>query len=437
MRGLIVGNVKISTKGKRTPSCESGSLRVNPLMLHSGDEYRTVEEARLLDLICISGWAAEYRASPDTARTAAREAIERWVDLGLQFTQGAAGARMFDPAEAINFAKSLGFCGEDEFWEHRYVATGRRLIQDLRDKSVDADGSQRFSLRLERRFNLAHYAAGTNVRLHLPLPIEDASLGDLTVTPLVEDARIEPGRLVASVRVPPERTATVSADIAFRCQRGTAEMPDLQLYLCPNEGLIQTTPRVEKLAQQLGISAREPLESMRSVWNFMFERMTLGVVHYDRVPSDAPLDWTIDTELFDCRLGAALIAALCRTAGIPARLRSGYTLYDIPFYHYWVEVWTDERGWLPFDLICWDLSLRGRDAAWRDTFFGSLDAHMTTEILPRSFTGFPSVQFPQAWHLLARPVERGAAFGVFANGTSALVYEDTLSFNAKAGPLLP
>jgi hypothetical protein len=160
-------------------------------------------------------------------------------------------------------------------------------------------------------------------------------------------------------------------------------------------------------------------------------------VHYDRVPADAPLDWTIDTGLLDCRLGSALIAALCRTSGIPARLRSGYTLYDVPFYHYWVEVWTDERGWLPFDLICWDLSLRGRDAAWRDTFFAALDARMTTEILPRSFTGFPSVQFPQAWHLLARPVEHGAAFGLFASDTGALIYEDTLSFNAKAGPLLP
>jgi hypothetical protein len=41
------------------------------------------------------------------------------------------------------------------------------------------------------------------------------------------------------------------------------------------------------------------------------------------------------------------------------------------------------------------------------------------------------------WHLLARPVEHGAAFGLFASDTGALVYEDTLSFNAKAGPLLP
>ncbi|HLI96494.1 MAG TPA: hypothetical protein VKT72_10465, partial [Candidatus Baltobacteraceae bacterium] len=110
-------------------------------------------------------------------------------------------------------------------------------------------------------------------------------------------------------------------------------------------------------------------------------------------------------------------------------------LYAVPYYHYWAEVCSDDRGWLPFDLICWDLSLRGRDNAWTDTFFGKIDARMTTETLPRTFTGFPSVQFPKAWHVLSRPIENGAAFGLFSVESGALVYEDRLSMNA--GPLLP
>ncbi len=169
----------------------------------------------------------------------------------------------------------------------------------------------------------------------------------------------------------------------------------------------------------------------------MFEEMPLGVVHYDALPSENPLDAVIESGLFDCRLAAALLVALCRAVGIPARIRSGYALYSVPYYHYWAEVWTEDHGWLPFDLICWDLSLRGRDATWRDIFFGKLDARMTTETLPHTFTGFPSVQFPNAWHVLSRPIEGGAAFGIFSVETGALVYEDRLSLNVNAAPLLP
>lgn len=443
IRGLIVGSETIKTlrlnsaEGQPHRSLECGCVP-------SCDYYRTVEEARILELLCISGWAEEYRTAPDGTREAARETLERLVASGLPFRRVDARTRAFDPAELINFAKLLGLRNEDEFWEHRYVATGRRLVEAFSEGPEHAH----FALRLERRFNLAHHDVGAKIRLHLPLPIEDDTLRDLVVTPVtVEDAgsdsdvQVEHGRIAAYLRVPTHRIASIAAEIAFSCHpergRGTAVMPELEIYLRPNEGIVQTTPRVTELAKQLGITARDPLDGMRAVWNYLIDEMTLGVIHYDRLPSESALDWVLDAKLFDCRLGAALIVALCRASGMPARLRSGYTLYNIPFYHYWVEVWADERGWLPFDLICWDLSLRGRDPVWQEVFFGALDARMTTEILPLSFTGFPSVHFPHAWHMLSRPLDRGAAFGLFSVETGALAYEDALSFTTNAGPLLP
>jgi len=417
-------------------------MRANSSTSQSDGYYRTVEETRILDLLCIAGWAEQYRRAPHAARSAATNALERWVAAGLPFRGNGAASRTFDPAEVINFAKALGIRGADDFWEHAYVATARSLIDGLRTHG------ERFQLRLERHVNLAHYDAGERVRIHLPLPLEDGSTDDLRVVPDVdgetplESARTETGRMIATIAVPQSKIASVAAEISFRCHpersersersRRAAGIVDTALYLRPKEDLVQITPRVVELAKKLGIDERDPLDAMRRIWDYMFEAMTLGVVHYVALPPENILDAVIDTALFDCRLGAALSIALCRACRIPARIRSGYALYAVPYYHYWSEVWTEDRGWLPFDLICWDLSLRGRDATWRDVFFGKLDARMTTETLPRTFTGFPTVQFPNAWHVLSRPLDNGAAFGLFAVETGALVYEDRLSFNVNA-----
>ncbi len=404
-------------------------------------DYRTVEEHRIVDLLCIAGWAEQYRRAPQAARDAATSALERWIAAGLPFRASSSGSRAFDPAEVINFGKALGIRGEDDFWEHAYVATARSLIDGMR-----ASSSGRFHVRLERHVNLAHYDAGARVRIHLPLPLEDDGYGatDVRVDVLTQDAEvaIEFGRVVAFLTVPENGIASLTAEIAFTCHpersersersRRAAEFPDLELYLRAREELVAITPRVVELAKKLGLSDRDPIASVQRIWDYMFERMSLGVVHYDALPSQDALDAVIDSGLFDCRLGAALLVALCRAVRIPARIRSGYALYDVPYYHYWAEVWTEDRGWLPFDLICWDLSLRGRDATWREVFFGKLDARMTTETLPRTFTGFPSVQFPSAWHVLSRPIDNGAAFGLFSVETGTLVYEDELSFNVNA-----
>ena len=88
------------------------------------------------------------------------------------------------------------------------------------------------------------------------------------------------------------------------------------------------------------MSGRDPIATMRRIWISCSKHMTLGVVHYDALSANHRSTAVIEAGLFDCRLGAALIVALCRAAGIPARMRSGYALYDVPYYHYWAEVWS-------------------------------------------------------------------------------------------------
>jgi hypothetical protein len=116
---------------------------------------------------------------------------------------------------------------------------------------------------------------------------------------------------------------------------------------------------------------------------------------------DAPCDWVLDSGWYDCQLGAALLAALCRARGIPARIVGGHFLFPLfPTKHFWAEVWIDWCGWLPFDLVSWQLSAAGRDREWRNHFAARIDYRMATQCLPLQFTGSMSVRLPAAWHIL-------------------------------------
>jgi len=90
-----------------------------------------------------------------------------------------------------------------------------------------------------------------------------------------------------------------------------------------------------------------------------------------------------------------------------------------------VEVWLDGRGWIPFDFLSWDLSRGGRDADWRDHFFGRLDFRMTTECLPRQFTGAIGIPIPELWLLLRRAHAGGLETSMVDAGGEP-IYTDTI-----------
>jgi hypothetical protein len=172
-------------------------------------------------------------------------------------------------------------------------------------------------------------------------------------------------------------------------------------YLRRSEGLIQVSDRVRELADHLAGPGARPGAALRAFWNFLLDELMCGAIHYDQVTAAAPCDWVLDSGWYDCHLGSALLVALCRARGIPARLVGGHVLYRAaPTNHYWAEVWLDNEGWRPFDLLCWDLSGGGADGAWRDHFYGRIDPRMVTQCFPRQFTGSPGVTLPPAWHML-------------------------------------
>jgi hypothetical protein len=402
-----------------------------PLGSRTGDRYRTVPEASIIQMLLLAGFAFELakgREAEAAKRTAA--ALERWIATGLGFCLDTPGKRLFDPVEVLNFAKRAGLLGHDTFWRDHWVSTGRALV-------ASGPGSRpgNFAVSFNRCFDLQHFAPGSALRLRLPLPLTGATDIRPVIAPSLS-ARIAfgDGRMEVRLDRPRDPIVDVGLDLVF-ADAGRS-MPDAarpldaaetELYLRPSEGLIRVSPRIRALADRLVGKAPTPRQKLAAFWDFMLDHLVLGHVHYDQVPSDAPGEWVLDQRWCDCQLGAALLVSLCRASSIPARILGGHVLYPLaPFNHYWAEAWVDGHGWFPMDLMTWDLSVAGEDHAWRGHFFGAIDSRLVTQCLPLGFTGPMSVRFPAGWQMVQTRAEAGIDIA-FTDHDGTLIYRDRVS----------
>jgi hypothetical protein len=419
-----------------------------PLGFRANARYRVVAEARIVDLLLLHSCAGE--CTHDERNAAAEDAaaaLNRWVRMGLPYATAESGERRFDPAEVVNFLRWANLAHGDPFWENRCIATSRKLILDFHRSAtphapppIDALRPRRFSVTLRREFNLGNTQLGKRILLRLPLPIEDHALRDLGVTPwapagLEVEFEMGPARLDARLAAPRQRTLVLGVEALFTAAptigstcESALDPAERDLYTRPSEGIVQVSPRVRRLAADLADASDDAWGAVRRFWDFILDNLTCGFMHYDQLDAARPTDGPLESGWFDCHLGSALLVALCRARGIPARLVSGYPAYATNVsLHYWAEIWIDARGWMPFDLICSDLSVGGRDRSWRDYFFGALDYRMKTQCLPRVFNLAPSVRFPPVWHTILRGDGEGTELTAFATDSGELVYRDYVS----------
>jgi len=406
---------------------------------------RVADEASIVALVALYGWAIELRRGErERPEREAREALDRWVALGLPFARDAGGARRFDPVEVIGFYKYTGRVLGDPFLALA-MAQSRALVLGFHDGTpsarspprVDTLGRTRFCVSLERTFDIARGTRGNPLLLRVPLPVDDGTLDGVTVDPtLPADAKVEysPGRL--DVRLPHPGTATIPIGVRVSFwsdpsrrggERVALDAAEASLYTRASEGLVKVSDRVTALAARLAAGGHDPLAIIRRFVDYLIDDITIGAVHYDRLDRGAPLDTVLESGWCDCQMASALFVALCRASGIPARLVSGYLLTPAtPAGHYWAEAWID-GAWRPFDSSAADLAAGGRDAAWRDYYFGRLDHRMTTQILPRVFNLAPSVRLPPLWHTLQGVDGDGIAQSTFDDATGALVFRDRIA----------
>ncbi|MCC6868671.1 MAG: transglutaminase domain-containing protein [Burkholderiales bacterium] len=389
--------------------------------------YRNVPEARIVEHLVFHGWRrAARRADPEAARRVVVEALARWRALGLPAARDGDGNWRYDPAEVFLCKRWSGRTQGDPFWREHHVAIERARVLSFHPAdgpreappSMSALPPRRFTVALRRRFHPAYLAAPA--RLRLPLPYADDALGDLEVTLEPVDAagewRTAPGCAELRLAETPDRPVTLAVRVSFVAHAYSPPREVVPLlaaererYLRHAEELIQVTPSLAALAADLCRGVVRARERVRRFLDYLLDGFTAGPFPYEWLDARAPLDLPREGGWFDCRLGSALVAALCRVSGIPARRVSGYLLYpECAGYHWWLEAWFDDVGWVPIDTWAADLSANGADARWRGVFFGDLDYRMKSEVLPRVFNRSLGVRLPPVWRILEREVDDGA-----------------------------
>ncbi|PNG24716.1 transglutaminase-like domain-containing protein [Methylocella silvestris] len=369
------------------------------------ERYRTAREEKIVAMLRLAGFA--FEADDSRAEQQVRDALGEWIASGLPFSADAAGGRRFDPVEVIHFLKRRGLEGRDLFWESHYVETGRRLVAEFAAAPGD-------SVELTLRRTIAVTApAGKPMRLRAPAPLASVDGPALVVEKAVaeglDDLRltVSEGRLEASGLSRGQGEAVMSASYRFPRGWQSVDAPNPR-HLGRREGLIVVSEAIEGLARRLAGPSPRPENALRAFWTYMLSEYACGPIHYDQLDLHAPCDFVVRAGWYDCQLGSALFAALCRAVDIPARLIGGYVLYPrAPTNHFWAEAWIGGRGWTPFDLLSWDLSRGGRDADWSDRFFGCIDARMVVERLPLEFTGAIGAKIPAVWRVLQTPADSG------------------------------
>jgi hypothetical protein len=408
--------------------------------------YCSIDETRIVEMLLVHGWRFDVAAGRrERAEGEARAALERFIALGLSYCESASG-RKFDPVETWNYVKWAHFHRAERIWEDHCVRAARRQVWETvgdnenwdRPPMPDVLAPRRFAVTIRRAFNLSRYRSGERVRLRLPLPLEDSSLRDLSVEFLppsgVEVKTVmSPARLDVIIPVPAEGQACIGVRASFTAYPTTPQGAlsldpmEVDLYTRPSEGLIKVNERIGDLAAQLAGREVSSLNIVRRFWTFMLDELALGAIHYDALDPASPLDWVLDHGWYDCKIGSALMAALCRSRRIPARLVTGYMLHvTAPCFHTWLEVWIDGHGWLPFDLMCWDLSAGGRDEGWRNYYFDHIDHRMVVERPPHLFSGLGTVRLPATWHMLISQTDRGSAVVFEDVDTGTVAYRENI-----------
>jgi hypothetical protein len=410
----------------------------------STDRYRTIVEERILDFL-LSPYAI-VAGTRELDFPVAKNILETCVALGLPYALSEDGRRLFDPAEVVNFIKYSYFKFGEPIWRDRAVLMLRRLMSGaVSRESFDSPPNlvemkpTGYDITIQRRFNLSDRRVGDVLRLRLPLPIDDPTINNSLSVFLPNNTagaqtKFEQARLDVRLAVPESREVTIGVRIRLTFTPKTDNfVPKIDpnesaLYTRHAEGLIKVDQRIVELSQLITGSCVEREDILHRLWDFAFEELTLGSVYYDQIDPESPLHWTLDNRIYDCKVGSALLIALCRARGIPARMISGYTINPVlPTTHSWFEVWFDGQGWLPFDLYSMDLCCGDKFSPWRHHFFGKIDQRLVTERLPRLFSGLGGIKLPSAWQMISARDDEGVLTYFESLATGALIYSEKIT----------
>ena len=118
-------------------------------------------------------------------------------------------------------------------------------------------------------------------------------------------------------------------------------------FLYPNQYVnFDENSKAVRLAGELATDAADDLDVVTKVFNYVTENITYDYdkaenVEYGYLPD---IDETLETKTGICFDYAALMCAMLRCRGIPAKLDIGYT--NDGMYHAWISTYLKDKGWV-------------------------------------------------------------------------------------------
>lgn len=112
-------------------------------------------------------------------------------------------------------------------------------------------------------------------------------------------------------------------------------------------------------AEELTAGVEDELEKVEKVYDFVVSHLTYDTQLAQTVKSGylPQLDKVLAAGKGICFDYAALMTAMLRSQGVPCKLVVGYVGTVGPAYHAWINVWTQEQGWVDgavyFDGAAW------------------------------------------------------------------------------------
>ncbi|HEY3732112.1 MAG TPA: transglutaminase domain-containing protein [Steroidobacteraceae bacterium] len=382
-----------------------------------------------------------------------RVVLDRFVRAGLPFDVGPEGCRRFDLVELRNFVLVADRAFDDPFWREYVMPLARQIMFEAvadRDPGVyDQDSfpsatwmlaPRRFRLRLIRTYNRRFLKKTQVCRLRLPAPLEDTMLTDLQVqlsapaaSDIIRSSRAS-GRL--DITVDPNKLAELACEVSYefscdpnkRTFEGAIEARERALALGPAENLIRLTPALGELAHRIVGGQTDALGIVRVFWDYLHATLSIGALRRSELDPADPLMSVMNIGWADCQLASAVLVGLCRSRGLAARMVGGYMLQRArPGYHYWVEIWIEGCGWVPFDTLGFGVTRPGERSDWRNIFFGRVDYRARVECLPHIFAGLPGFQLPLAWHLNVLHLEGAIRTRLEDSDSGEAVFSDDVS----------
>lgn len=138
---------------------------------------------------------------------------------------------------------------------------------------------------------------------------------------------------------------------------------DLAQFLGSESYIESDNAQIKAKALSLASGKSGPCEIVEAIYDYVIDNMTYA----GYVAENRGAKYALTYKRGDCTEYATLMTALCRAAGIPARVIEGVTNSEDDEVHDWVEAYLPGLGWVPFDPT-W-----GRHAGARDTWLAAVE----------------------------------------------------------------